>query len=194
MVSHLVGCQECRLLNFILGYTMNGSPWNRCTLQCLSHKPVVLISRVEQQMQKDSNMHHQGRSFNYGFGRSTTDTRPYSPCYVGLKNNVSTRLLETTLNRFPAGTGDFVSHDVLKDYIQTTAIVAGVHESTLYNTEVHKVSKSGDLWTVGTTTLNVDDSGVTTQTSDTIVSAVIHSVTNGSNSYTSVEFRRRGSG
>ncbi|KAH3959815.1 hypothetical protein HBH98_103770 [Parastagonospora nodorum] len=102
---------------------------------------------------------------------STTDAErlkhaPPGPCYIGLKNNVSTRLLETTLNRFPAGTEDFVSHGVLKDYIQNTAIVAGVHESTIYNTEVKKVSKSGNLWTVDTTTLAINKEGVTSQTSD----------------------------
>lgn len=86
---------------------------------------------------------------------------------------MSTRLLETTLNRFPAGTEDFVPHDVLKDYIQSTAIVSGVHDSTLYNTGVNKVSKSGNSWTVETTTLDIENSGLATQTSSTSVSLLV---------------------
>jgi cation diffusion facilitator CzcD-associated flavoprotein CzcO len=76
---------------------------------------------------------------------------------------VSTRLLETTLNRFPAGTEDFVTHAVLKDYIQDTAIKSGVHELTHYDTEVRNISKNGKSWTVNTTTLNNDESGEITR-------------------------------
>lgn len=42
-------------------------------------------------------------------------------------NNVPTRLLETTLNPFPPGTLDNVSHSVLKEYIQDTALKTGVY-------------------------------------------------------------------
>jgi ACS family pantothenate transporter-like MFS transporter len=70
---------------------------------------------------------------------------------------VSTRLLETTLNRFPAGTEDFVSHQVLRDYIQDTATKTRVDEITQYDTEVRKVTKTGEKWIVETTTLHTDD-------------------------------------
>ncbi|KAF2185107.1 FAD/NAD(P)-binding domain-containing protein [Zopfia rhizophila CBS 207.26] len=73
---------------------------------------------------------------------------PPGPCYIGLKNNVGTRLLETTLNPFLPGTPDFVSHSVLCSYIQDTALKTGVHECTLYNTEVKNVWKSGSKWLV----------------------------------------------
>jgi cation diffusion facilitator CzcD-associated flavoprotein CzcO len=72
---------------------------------------------------------------------------------------VSTRLLETTLNRFPAGTEDFVSHQVLRDYIQDTAAKTRVDEVTQYDTEVRKATKTGEKWTVETTTLHTDDNG-----------------------------------
>jgi hypothetical protein len=85
---------------------------------------------------------------------------------------VSTRLLETTLNRFPVGTEDYVSHAVLKDYIQDTAIKAGIHELTHYDTEVRNVSKNGQLWTVDTITLHSDDSGTITRKSTSAVSLV----------------------
>lgn len=77
------------------------------------------------------------------------------PCYVGLTNNVGTRMLQTTLNPFPAGTPDFVSHSVLKDYIQDTAVRTGVHEITRYDTEVKNLTKSEDKWVLEATTLKV---------------------------------------
>ncbi|KAG9192788.1 hypothetical protein G6011_11522 [Alternaria panax] len=84
---------------------------------------------------------------------------PPGPCYVGLKNNVSTRLLETTLNQFPPGTEDYVTHKVLCDYIQATAVSTRVHEVTLYDTDVRSVSKTGKTWTVETATLQADANG-----------------------------------
>ncbi|KAH7563354.1 hypothetical protein BM1_00401 [Bipolaris maydis] len=101
------------------------------------------------------------------------------PCYVGLKNNVPTRLLETTLNKFPAGTEDIVSHSVLADYIQNTAIMTGVHEATQYDTNVKNVWKDGSSWLVETTTLQTDSAGVerwntSTQKFDAVVVASGH--------------------
>jgi len=81
---------------------------------------------------------------------------PPGPCYDGLKNNVATPLLELTLNPFPPGTPDFVTHDVLRDYIQDTAIKTGVHRNTRYNTSVKKVMKIGEKWRVETSILTRD--------------------------------------
>jgi hypothetical protein len=116
-------------------------------------------------MSKDSDTHHQGENLSNVGETSSTYQYLCSPCYIGLKNNVSTKLLETTLNRFPAGTEEYVSHVVLKDYIQNTAIVAGVHESTVYNTEVRNMSKCGKSWIIDTATLYTNESGVTTRMS-----------------------------
>ncbi|KAI1509794.1 Flavin-binding monooxygenase [Pyrenophora tritici-repentis] len=104
---------------------------------------------------------------------------PPGPCYVGLRNNVSTRLLETTLNRFPAGTEDYVTHKVLADYIQSTAVSTGVHDITQYDTNVRHVSKSGRSWSVETATLQTDTTGavrweISTQSFDAIVVASGH--------------------
>lgn len=68
-------------------------------------------------------------------------------------------MLETTLNKFPTGTEDFVTHDVLKDYIQDTAFKTQVHDSTHYDTEVKNVSKRNGKWLLETTTLHSDSSG-----------------------------------
>jgi hypothetical protein len=83
---------------------------------------------------------------------------------------VSTRLLETTLNRFPAGTEDFVSHQVLGDYIRDTAAKTRVDEITQYDTEVRKVTKTGGKWTVEITTLHTDDNGEISKTQKAPVS------------------------
>lgn len=82
-----------------------------------------------------------------------------------------TRLLETTLNKFPAGTEDIVSHSVLADYIQNTAIMTGVHEATQYDTNVKNVWKDGSSWLVETTTLQTDSAGVERWNTSTQVSA-----------------------
>jgi cation diffusion facilitator CzcD-associated flavoprotein CzcO len=92
---------------------------------------------------------------------------------VGLKNNVSTRLLETTLNRFPAGTQDYVTHKVLGDYIKDTAISTGVHKVTQYNTNVKNVSKSGETWTVETATLQTDTAGAVELKTSSQVSIIL---------------------
>lgn len=84
---------------------------------------------------------------------------------------MSTRLLETTLNRFPAGTDDYVTHDVLADYIQKTAIVTGVHEATKYDTNVKNIWKDGNSWSVETTILQTDSAGIERWNTSTQVSA-----------------------
>ncbi|KAF2448552.1 pantothenate transporter [Karstenula rhodostoma CBS 690.94] len=104
---------------------------------------------------------------------------PPGPCYVGLKNNVGTRLLTTTLNPFPAGTEDHVSHSVLRDYIQDTAIKTGVERITHYDTEVKNLSKVNGKWKVETVALERQPTGnakpkSTTSTFDVVVVASGH--------------------
>jgi hypothetical protein len=65
--------------------------------------------------------------------------------------------LETTLNQFPPETEDYVTHKVLGDYIQDTALATGVHEVTHYNTSVRRVWKRDRLWTVETALLRIND-------------------------------------
>lgn len=91
------------------------------------------------------------------------------PCYVGLKNNVGTRLLATTLNPFPAGTEDYVSHSVLKDYIQETAIKTGVERIIHYDTDVKNLSKANGKWKVETVTLERQPMGNLERKSSTSV-------------------------
>ena len=83
---------------------------------------------------------------------------------------MSTPLLETTLQRFPPGTPDFVTHAVLKDYIHDISSGAGVHNVTRYNTSVDHLSKSGSKWNVETSTLRIGDDGTPVREADASVS------------------------
>ncbi|CAG7936280.1 unnamed protein product [Penicillium olsonii] len=82
---------------------------------------------------------------------------PPGPCYESLTNNVSTPLLQTTLNDWPEGTERFVRHSVLKDYIQDTAQKAGVDNVTKFGARVDRVRKNGSSWVVHWSTLDSSD-------------------------------------
>jgi cation diffusion facilitator CzcD-associated flavoprotein CzcO len=75
---------------------------------------------------------------------------------LGLTNNVSTPLLETSLTPFPAGTPDYVSHEVLCDYIKDVAKKSGVDNLIKFNTDVRSIKEIGGKWTVETITLQRD--------------------------------------
>ncbi|KAE9978216.1 hypothetical protein EG327_007465 [Venturia inaequalis] len=83
---------------------------------------------------------------------------PPGPCYVGLKNNVATRLMKTTLNDWPPETPDYVSHNVLKNYIQETSRVNGVDALTIYGARVVDLIKgpTDKQWDLRFTTLRRD--------------------------------------
>ncbi|KAJ5783234.1 hypothetical protein N7457_005008 [Penicillium paradoxum] len=82
---------------------------------------------------------------------------PPGPCYESLCNNVSTPLLQTTLNAWPEGTALYVKHPVIKDYIQDTSKKAGVDHITKFGARVTRVYKEGATWTVHWSTLNDRD-------------------------------------
>ena len=63
------------------------------------------------------------------------------------------------MHPFPKDTPHFVSHNVLKDYIQNTAHITGVHGVTQYDTEVQSLVKSGTKWNVETATLKANEAG-----------------------------------
>jgi MFS transporter, ACS family, pantothenate transporter len=73
---------------------------------------------------------------------------------MGLRNNVPTSLLRTTLNPWPGGTPDFVNHVVIKEYIQDTAKKAGVHDAIIYGARVTNIRKAGSRWGVSWSTLH----------------------------------------
>ncbi|KAL8793243.1 MAG: hypothetical protein Q9195_004179 [Heterodermia aff. obscurata] len=100
-----------------------------------------------------------GSKLNLTNGDSEIKHAPPGPCYDGLTNNVSTRMLKLQLNSWPPGTVDYVNHRVINDYIRDTSEKVGVNERTLYNTKVEKIEKSGAKWRFKTTTLSHDRRG-----------------------------------
>jgi MFS transporter, ACS family, pantothenate transporter len=78
---------------------------------------------------------------------------PPGPCYAGLMNNVSTRLMKTTLLPWPQDIGDFVNQQYLEEYIQDISRTTGVHNITQYRTRVENVQKVEDSWQVHTISL-----------------------------------------
>lgn len=84
---------------------------------------------------------------------------PPGPCYSGLKNNVPTPLLRSSLGPWAPGTDEYVSHTNVEEYLQQISARNGVDEVTLYHTRVENVQKSanGQTWIVRTITLRDKD-------------------------------------
>ncbi|KAI4863657.1 FAD/NAD(P)-binding domain-containing protein [Hypoxylon rubiginosum] len=88
---------------------------------------------------------------------------PPNPCYAGLKNNIPTQIMRSSLLRWPEGSDDFVDQKVVHQYIQDIARVHHVVDKVLFHTRVESVSKpSGDSkWNVVTSTFTKTVSGHT---------------------------------
>ncbi|RAK99928.1 putative FAD dependent oxidoreductase [Aspergillus ibericus CBS 121593] len=82
---------------------------------------------------------------------------PPGPCYDGLKNNVATSLMRVKLNAWPEGTPEFVSHRVMKEYIQDTSKKAGADGVTVYGARVNRLRKNEQQWHVTWSTLKEND-------------------------------------
>ncbi|MCJ1419398.1 hypothetical protein MMC32_005753 [Xylographa parallela] len=93
--------------------------------------------------------------------RSITELQhaPPSPCYAGLKNNVPTPLLAVKGQPWREGTPDFVTHRVLKEYIQNVASKSAAESEYLFNTRVERIWKEDSLWNIRFTTLKYRASG-----------------------------------
>ncbi len=85
----------------------------------------------------------------------STSFSPPGPCYGGLRNNVPTTLMVSSLDPWPPGTAECTTQDVIELYVQTLAADHGVNDVTLYNTRVEDVRKPPGQaqWTVRTLTL-----------------------------------------
>ncbi|KAI1171354.1 hypothetical protein F4777DRAFT_565738 [Nemania sp. FL0916] len=82
---------------------------------------------------------------------------PPGPCYAGLKNNVPTSLMRSSLLRWPEGTDDFIDQSRIAHYIQEIARLHHVTEKTQLHTRVESITKTADgaQWHVKTSTLQV---------------------------------------
>ncbi|CAM1510674.1 Fc.00g010090.m01.CDS01 [Cosmosporella sp. VM-42] len=80
---------------------------------------------------------------------------PPGPCYAGLKNNVPTTLLYSSLGTWPPGTEDITGHLNIENYLRTLSAENGVDDVTQFHTRVEDATKSADgsKWIVKTITL-----------------------------------------
>ncbi|KAL2132718.1 hypothetical protein VTI74DRAFT_3456 [Chaetomium olivicolor] len=81
---------------------------------------------------------------------------PPGPCYNGLRNNIPTPVMRTTLMDWPDGTPDYITHGQVEKYIQDLAARTGAGDRIHYGTRVESVRKNSDAassWTIHTQTL-----------------------------------------
>lgn len=76
-----------------------------------------------------------------------------SPCYMSLKNNVSTIEMEMSCQAWKPGTEEFVPHYVLGDYIEEAARSNGVLACIQFDSRVDRVEKIGKSWEVDVSSL-----------------------------------------
>ncbi|KAI1100162.1 FAD/NAD(P)-binding domain-containing protein [Jackrogersella minutella] len=88
---------------------------------------------------------------------------PPNPCYAGLRNNIPTPIMRSSLLRWPEGSEDFVDQKVVHQYIQDIARLYNVNDKISSHTRVESVSKpeGEDKWTVVTSTFGRTESGHT---------------------------------
>ncbi|KAF2963648.1 hypothetical protein GQX73_g9922 [Xylaria multiplex] len=83
---------------------------------------------------------------------------PPGPCYAGLKNNVPTSLMKSSLLPWPEGTEEFVDQGRIVQYLQDIARLHHVTENVQFHTRVESVKKvAGSVqWSIKTSTLRVE--------------------------------------
>ncbi|KAI0115789.1 hypothetical protein GGR51DRAFT_502121 [Nemania sp. FL0031] len=83
---------------------------------------------------------------------------PPGPCYAGLKNNVPTSLMKSSLLPWPKGTEEFVDQGRIVQYVHDIAKLHHVTENIKFHTRVESVTKpAGETqWFVKTSTLRVE--------------------------------------
>ncbi|KAI1336000.1 hypothetical protein F5Y15DRAFT_427565 [Xylariaceae sp. FL0016] len=84
---------------------------------------------------------------------------PPGPCYAGLKNNVSTELMRSSLLRWPEGTPSFVDQGVIRKYIEEIATACHLTDKILFRTRVESVSKprNSQQWNIKTSSISLDE-------------------------------------
>ncbi|KAI0391525.1 FAD/NAD(P)-binding domain-containing protein [Xylariaceae sp. FL0594] len=84
---------------------------------------------------------------------------PPGPCYAGLKNNVPTSLMKSSLLAWPEGTEEFITQDRIVRYLEDIARSHHVTRNIRFRTRVESVRKptGGTRWHVRTSTLRLGD-------------------------------------
>ncbi len=99
---------------------------------------------------------HESGSRPRTFEEASLTHAPPGPCYEGLRNNVSTPVMRTTLMDWPEGTPDYITHEQVEQYIRDLAVTTGVQDRVQYGTRVDSVRENSDAasgWTIRTQTL-----------------------------------------
>ncbi|KAM0322038.1 hypothetical protein ACHAQA_009781 [Verticillium albo-atrum] len=110
-----------------------------------------------------------GKETNGASSRFAEDKEPLSrkafappgPCYAGLRSNIATYLMRSSLTAWPESAGrDIVHHDKVRTYVQELARDFGVDAVTEFNTRVEEVVKpeGGGQWRVRTLRLDASTS------------------------------------
>ncbi|KAI1767706.1 MFS general substrate transporter [Hypoxylon sp. FL1150] len=88
---------------------------------------------------------------------------PPNPCYAGLKNNIPTPIMRSSLLQWPDGSEDFVDQKVVHQYIKDIAQIYKVVDKVIFHTRVESVSKpsGNNQWDVVTSTFARTSSGHT---------------------------------
>lgn len=68
--------------------------------------------------------------------------------------------MRVKLNAWPEETPDYVSHSVMRDYIQDTSRKTGVHDITVYGARVKNISKQAETWEVTWSRLEQENNNV----------------------------------
>lgn len=76
--------------------------------------------------------------------------------------------MRVKLNAWPEGTPDFVSHSVMKEYIQDTSRKTGVDDITIYGARVKNLTKQGDSWQITWSRLEQQDDELKEQERKTV--------------------------
>ena len=84
-----------------------------------------------------------------------TTFSPPGPCYRGLRNNIPTTLMVSSLAPWPIDTPECIGQKGLEEYIQILSREHGVADVTAYNTRVDEVRKSSKraCWIIRTVSL-----------------------------------------
>jgi cation diffusion facilitator CzcD-associated flavoprotein CzcO len=100
-------------------------------------------------------------SKNNSWEEAALNHAPPGPCYFGLRNNVPTTLMRSTLLDWPKDTAPFVSQDLLHKYILNLAAHTGVQQHIRFDTSVETVAKDAgsNKWFVRTRTFRKTGAG-----------------------------------
>lgn len=99
---------------------------------------------------------HGSHSFKApSFEDVSVEHAPPGPCYKGLRNNVPTTLMRSTLLNWADGTPEFVSQDQIDQYLRDLAIHTKAQEHIVFDTKADTVTKAADgkKWVIQTRTL-----------------------------------------